>query len=138
MKRKKRIQVFFLLSGLLAIALVIVAYKMYTKPHRSVEDARAISIAAKDLFDAYEKNEATADTEYLNQVVEVTGKVSEISTNMDSKKVVVLETGDLMFGVRCTMRDSLVSIQVGETTTIKGICTGHLSDVVITNGILKR
>ena len=136
--KKKSIQIIFLLVGLLAITLVVVAYKMYTKPHRSVEDEKAITIVATELFNAYEKNETAANTKYLNQMLEVTGKVSEVSTNMDSKKVVVLETSNLVFGVRCTMQDSLVSIQVGATTTIKGICTGYLSDVVITNGILKK
>lgn len=138
MKRKKSILIILLLGGLLAITLVVVAYKMYTKPHRSVEDETAIAIVATELFDAYEKNETAANTKYLNQVLEVTGKVSEVSTNMDGKKVVVLETSSQMFGVRCSMQDSLVSIQVRATTTIKGICTGYLSDVVITNGILKK
>lgn len=74
----------------------------------------------------------------MNKVLEVTGKVSEVSANMDNKRVVVLGTADLMFGVRCTMEDSLTSVQVGTTVTIKGICSGYLSDVVITNGILKK
>lgn len=138
MNRKKSIQIFFLLSGLFAVVLVIVAYKMFTKPHRLVENETAIAVVATELFDTYEKSEAVADTRYLNQVLEVTGKVSEISTNMVNKKVIVLETSNPMFGVRCTMQDSLISIQVGTTTTIKGICTGYLSDVVITNGILKN
>jgi tRNA_anti-like len=138
MNRKRSIQIFFLLSGLFAIALVIVAYKMYTKPNRLVENETAIVIGATKLFDTYEKSESVADTKYLNQVLEVTGKVSEISANMDNKKVILLETSNPMFGVRCTMQDSLISIQVGTTITIKGICTGYLSDVVITNGILKN
>lgn len=138
MYTKKIILVSVVITAILLFMVAIGAFRMYTKPHRSVEDENAIRVAATELFDAYVKNEAEANTKYLNQVLEVTGKVSEVSTNLDNKKVVVLETKDLMFGVRCTMEDSLVSIQVGAITTIKGICTGYLSDVVITNAILKK
>jgi hypothetical protein len=34
------------------------------------------------------------------------------------------------------MNDSETKVQVGEVVTIKGICTGYLSDVVITNAII--
>ena len=120
------------------VVLALAAYKMYTKPHRSVEAENAIVITATDLFDAFEKDEPLANKIYLNKVLEVTGRVSEVSENLDEKKIIVLETSHMIFGVRCTMADSAVSLPVGAQATIKGICTGYLSDVIITDGILKK
>jgi len=68
--------------------------------------------------------------------MEVTGTVSEILTNQDGRSVLVLKTNDPLFGISCTMTDDISRVQPGMSVTIKGICTGYLSDVVITNGIL--
>jgi hypothetical protein len=138
MDSKKTIKIILALAGLLTIVLAFVGYKMYTKQHRSVEDEKAIVVSASRLFEDFEKNELDANTKYLDKVIEVTGKISEVSVNLDMKPVIMLETYNMMFGIRCTMEDSLLTIQPGTTATIKGICTGYLSDVVITNGILKR
>jgi len=126
----------FLIAALCIVVLIFVAYKMYTKPHRSVERERGIEMTASQLFDAFAQNEALANVEYLDKVMEVTGKVSEIGVNLDKKPIIMLETNDMLFGIRCTMADSLLAIEPGSTVTIKGICTGYLSDVVLTSGII--
>jgi tRNA_anti-like len=43
---------------------------------------------------------------------------------------VLLKTDDLMFGVNCTMEDD-AQVKTGEQISIKGICTGYLTDVVL-------
>jgi len=135
---RKTIQTILAGIALVVVVVMIVAYKMYNKPHRAVEDEEALVVTAAQLFGDFEKNESEANKKYLDRVVEVTGKISELSTNMDNKTIVLLETNNLMFGVYCTMSESSVTAQVGSTATIKGICTGYLSDVVIINGILKK
>lgn len=126
----------FLIAVLGIVVLIFVAYKMYTKPHRSVERERGIEVTAVQLFDAFAQNEAQANAKYLDKVMEVTGKVSEVGVNLDKKPIIMLETNDMLFGIRCTMADSLLTIEPGSTVTIKGICTGYLSDVVLTSGII--
>jgi ATP-dependent 26S proteasome regulatory subunit len=127
-----------LIGMVLAAVLVIVGYKLYNKDHRSVEDETAIVLNASDLFGEYEANETEANTKYLDKVLEVTGTVSEIITNQDGKSVIILSTSNPMFGINCTMEGDSENISVGSTVSIKGICTGYLSDVVITRGVATK
>jgi hypothetical protein len=136
MTSKRTKQTIFLVALLLIVVSIFVAYKMYTKPHRSVENEKGMVVTAVQLFDAFERDETQANAKYLDNVIEVTGKVSEIGVNLDKKPIVMLETNNMMFGIRCTMVDSMLTIEPGATVTIKGICTGYLSDVVITSGII--
>jgi len=61
----------------------------------------------------------------------VAGKITELTTNQEMKPVLTLETENPMFGVRCTMEDPTINVQVGDSVNIKGICSGYLSDVII-------
>lgn len=89
-----------------------------------------------ELFRIFEEDEAQANKLYLDKVLEISGKITEITANQDMTPIIVLETENMVFGIRCTMNDSETKVQVGEAVTIKGICTGYLSDVVITNAIV--
>jgi cell division septation protein DedD len=123
--------------ALIALAGILIGYVLYNKPHRSVADEQAVSVPAGELFKAFETDENTANSKYLNKVVAVSGVVSEVSTNMEGKMVVILQTDDPMFGVSCTLADSQQQkIEKESAVIIKGICTGYLSDVVIVQGIV--
>ncbi len=122
----------------IVLALVVtcgVIYLMYNKPHRDPASETSIKVSAADLFKSFEDNEAEANKLYLDKVLEVTGKISEVTSNQNGVPVLTLETENIMFGVRCTVENTESITQVGETITIKGICTGYLSDVIITNAI---
>ena len=121
--------------GLLVVVISGVAYFMYNKPHRDPAIEKSIKISSTDLFKRFEENEAEANKLYLDKVLEVTGKITEVTSNQNVMSVVALETENMMFGVRCTMEKTDSETEVGETITIKGICTGYLSDVIITNAI---
>jgi hypothetical protein len=120
---------------LIVMAGILIGYVLYNKPHRSVADEDAIRVEAVELFKAFESDETLANTKYLNKAVEVSGVVAEVSTNMEGKTVVILQTDDPMFGVSCTLAD-IQQVTAKSTVTIKGICTGYLSDVVIVQGIV--
>lgn len=103
---------------------------VWNKPQQNIKQATAISINATDLFNAYSLNEKEANKNYIDKVVAVTGEVSTIATNSEGKTVVLLKTDDLMFGVNCTLEENTV-VKPGETITLKGLCTGYLTDVVL-------
>ena len=125
-----------LVIAILAIGVMaILAYRFYNKPHRVVADEEAVRIDAVELFDAFQQDEHKANLLYLDKALEIKGSVSEILQNQDGKTVVVLKTNDPLFGISCTM-STPVTVQPGMMVTIKGICTGYLSDVVITNGLM--
>jgi hypothetical protein len=131
MKSKKTI------LAILAIAIVVVIiYRQYNKPHRSVDDEKAMRVTAADLYQSFNADESRANQLYLDKAVEVNGIVDQIITNQDKKTVVILRSGNPTAGVACTLDAFAAVIRIGDTASIKGICTGYLSDVVITNGQL--
>jgi len=103
---------------------------VWNKPMQDVKNAKAISVPATVIFNEYSANEKTANTKYIDKIVEVTGEVNSVSKNSEGKTVVLLKTDDLMFGVNCTMEDD-AQVKTGEQISIKGICTGYLTDVVL-------
>jgi hypothetical protein len=117
------------------VAVCIVLYLMYNKPHRDPATEQSIKVSSIELFKAFENNEMEANKLYLDKVLEVGGKITEVSANQNGMPVLALETENILFGVRCTMSNTTSDVEVGETVTIKGICTGYLSDVIITNAI---
>lgn len=137
-KWKVPTRVILLIVGLIILSGVFIGYELYNKPQRSVEDEVAIAITAKELFQKFESDEAKANATFLNKAVLVTGKISEISRNQDGKTVLVLETDNPMFGVTCTLEDSMEVVAPQTNVSVKGICTGYLSDVVVTRGILEN
>lgn len=134
---KKLIPVIILL---LAIIGGTVAYRMYNKPHRDIasEDA-AFSLTADELFDAFEENEADANANYLDKVVEVTGEVVEVTENSAGQAVIMLAASNAMIGgVSATMQEAgEVNISEGQAFTVKCRCTGFLMDVILVNCSIK-
>ena len=125
-----------LIVSLLFVTLTFIGLKLYNKPHRSVADEESIPISASQLFVDFEQDESVANQKYLDHVVDVTGVVSETLTNQQGQTVVFLKSENPMFGIQCTLESHSIGVSPGSTITVKGICTGYLSDVVITKGIL--
>lgn len=128
-----------IIVGFLAIAVIgFYATKWYlrSKPKRDVVQETAVNVTAQVLWDAYNTNEFVADSLYNNKAVQVTGKVKKISQNQDGNTVVLLETGDPIFGVNCTFKETPKNIAEGANITFKGICTGFISSVTIKDGVL--
>jgi uncharacterized protein YpmB len=134
--KKSILRVIFVLLPLIVLIGAFIAYEQYTKPHRAVEEEASIAIEASQLFREFEADEMTANQNYLNKVLSVTGTVVAMNTNQEGASVIILETENPMFGVSCTLQEKNDSIKVGNRVTIKGICTGYLSDVVVNRGIL--
>jgi hypothetical protein len=126
----------YLFAGLAVTIAAIAVYFYVNKPHRSVSEETALRVSADSLFQAFQANEAEANAKYLNQVIVVSGKVKTVETNTEGKTVIVLDAGDLMFGVNCTLAES-TTVAVDQVVSIKGICTGYLADVIINQAIVE-
>ena len=132
-------RIFFTLGCGLVVALAGTALYLYNKPPRNVADETGIPVSATELYSKFTSNEPKANQVYLNKVLQVSGQVLEVKNSTSAGKVVVLNTGDPMFGVACTLSNVEIparQVKPGEKITIKGICTGYLSDVVLTNSYL--
>jgi DNA/RNA endonuclease YhcR with UshA esterase domain len=119
---------------LVVILLAVATYTwffVWNKPQTNVAKADALKIEASALLNEYTTNEQTANQKYLEKILEVTGVVMSITKNAEGQTVVLLKTNDPVFGINCTMEEKEVVLKEGDTVTLKGICTGYLTDVVL-------
>lgn len=127
----------FIISAVLLLAVGLgVAVYFYNKPHQNMTKAEAaFSLPAEELFAAYEADETIANEKYLDQIIEVTGTVTNVTENEEGNLTLTLDGGSMMFGVICEMDtfsdQAAQTYEAGQTITLKGICTGMLMDVVL-------
>jgi polyisoprenoid-binding protein YceI len=124
----------------IVIAVVIIGFivlKIMTKnAERHVETEKGIVITAAQLVTAFNTSEDSANKQYLNKTLELTGIVASVDTNENHQSVILLKTPEASTGVLCTFKKNIGSVKVGNTITCKGICTGFLSNVTVTDGVL--
>jgi hypothetical protein len=127
---------------LLAVIGAAVGFYQYNKPHQNMEKADAdVTMTAPELFQAFEKDELSANETYLDKVVEVKGEVQQVSINDEGGISLTLNSGNDMFGVICQLDEltehQKTTFEPGEEVTVKGICTGMLMDVVLVRCVVK-
>jgi hypothetical protein len=127
---KKRSLIIFILLAVLIGTAILFIYTKWNKAPESIDKADAVQINATDLFREFSENEQQATQTYNGKVLEITGIVSSIATNQEGKTIVQLQTNDPLFGINCTMEKEEM-IKEGETVTIKGICSGFTTDVIL-------
>lgn len=112
---------------------------VYSKTHhRNVQSEKGIVIQADSLSAAYQANEKNANALYLNKAVEISGTIVSIDKNQEGKITLIIGRADSFSNVSVTLISSApLSQKIGETITIKGVCTGALSDVIVTEGLVK-
>lgn len=123
---------------MIAVIGGVVGYRMWNKPHREVESEKGIEITAVELVKEYAGNEGTANAKYLDKTIQVTGEVTEIKTNQEGNTTVTLKSDDPFAGVFCTLKEKSVDIASGANVTIKGICSGMLSDVRLREAVVVK
>ncbi|MBK7787721.1 MAG: hypothetical protein IPP37_03380 [Saprospiraceae bacterium] len=115
-------------------------YYQYNRPVASLESANAdVVLEAPALLKAFETNETTANTQYLDKVIEVSGQISRIEEDGE-KKSIYLSTGNEMSSVICEMESasSTEGLAAGSKVVVKGKCTGYLMDVVLVQSVVKK
>jgi hypothetical protein len=123
--------IFTVLLLLLVSGAAYTWFFVWNQPQKNIQNATALEISAADLFTLYQADEKKANTQFIDKVLQVRGEVSSISKNTEGNMIVMLKTSDPMFGVNCTMEQSGITIDTGTTVTLKGICSGYLTDVVL-------
>ena len=131
-----KFKIFVIVILLLIVVGGVVGYNMWTKPNRSVENEKGISITAAQLVKEFQENEATANGKYLNKAIEVTGTVAESGKNQDGKPTITLSSDDAFSGVFCTLKETQGNLASGASVTIKGICSGMLTDVRLSEAVV--
>ena len=125
-----------IIAALIAVALyavvmaAIYGLTQYEKPRENISEKKAdVSINSEQLQQSFETNEQTANTDYLNKVIEVSGPVGNVSSNQQGAQVITLRKADKDVGVLCTMMkeesDKVKTIKAGQQVKLKGLCTGY-------------
>jgi hypothetical protein len=130
-----------LIGALITIVLAIAAvwfFVFYAPTHfkRDVADEKGIQITAAALVKAYQENESNANTLYLDKPIEIKGEIGEVKADQTGNTTLTLKSEDAFASVFCTLKKADPSLKAGQTITVKGICTGFLSDVVLKEAII--
>ncbi|WP_378174876.1 hypothetical protein [Aquimarina sp. SS2-1] len=124
---------------LVLIAVIIVGFTMYNKPHLDVAASKAdVVITAGELVKHFEEDETAANKKFLDQLIQIKGKVKNLSYEK-GKPVITLEAKGNMGDVMCHLppQEPLdLTIKIGSSITVKGICTGYLLDVVMVKCVI--
>jgi hypothetical protein len=133
MKVKK---IFLFAVPAIIIISAAIGWYQYNKPQQDVAGLSAQAVTAENLFKDFSSNETTANKNYLNKALEVKGKVLEVKQTQQAQQQVILDSGDPMFGIACTLDQPAQNLKPGDLVTIKGICTGYLNDVILIRSLL--
>lgn len=110
-----------------------IGYYMYNKPVASLENKKPdVEVSAAKLITDYEADEKAANDAYLGKVVQVNGKIANITSD-EGKMKIHLETENPISLVIAEMEDSSKtgSLKTGDEIMLKGMCSGYLSDVIL-------
>ena len=121
-----------------AIGGGIVYKKLHEKAPTGATAKVDVTMTAEQLAKEFATDEKTANTKYLNKNIEVSGVVTETNKNQDGGLMVMLETGDPINVVQCTMDSSAAVVNKGDKVTIKGICSGNNMGVCLTGCAIKK
>jgi hypothetical protein len=133
----KRILLLLLALGAIGAGF---GYYMYNKPVASLEKQKAdVMVTAAQLIADYEADEQSANDKYLGKVVEVSGKVADITTE-EGKTKVQIETPNPISLIICELETGTEtgSLKAGDETVIKGMCSGYLSDVILVQATIVK
>lgn len=113
-------------GAVLIITLLATGMGLYlwNKPHTNVAGAEAIKTEAIPLYQSFTSDSVNAKKQFLQQVVEVKGVTSKISTNQQNQQVVLVKTATDGASINCTMEKADSEIKAGDSVVLKGICEG--------------
>jgi len=131
--------VFTLGCGLVAFLAGFLVY-LYNKPTRNITTETGIPVTAAELYTQFTSDHLQANEVYLNKVLQVSGQVLAIKHSRYAAPVVILNTGDPMCGIACSFNNNVSPtaqpVKPGEKIIIKGVCTGYVNHVVLSNSSL--
>lgn len=114
---------------------------VFRKADVSVASKKAdIEIQATELLKKFTDNEESANAEFLDKVIAVSGLVDKVTEDSTSVSVCLKNPEDAA-GVMCGFDKTMIdktTIKPGDSVRVKGICTGYLMDVVLNKCSLEK
>jgi hypothetical protein len=118
-----------ILGLLLALVGGSVGYYLFNKPHEDMAVKKSdAQLTAAQLRSNFESNKNKAESDYLTKIIEVSGKIKEVSADT-SGTTLLLEAGSESSAVSCTLdkfsQQKKTIFNIGEDVRLKGICIGQ-------------
>jgi hypothetical protein len=138
-RSNRRRNIFLIILLILGIA-AYAGYRYYNKPAARAEDEKAVAVTAEELLRVYQSDSATANRQYLDKWIAVTGVVTSSEVNQSGQNNIFFGSDEDPFapGISCAMREKSVSVKAGDRITLKGRCTGMATDVIVADCILQK
>lgn len=126
--------IYFIGLAIMAAAVTAPAYSEYTEKAQAAQEAMAdtestadegaITVTARQLFQAYEANEVAADQQYKGKQLAVEGSVSGISKDAFDGIFIELNTGNEFQSVHATGLPEETASQLSKGDRISLACVG--------------
>lgn len=124
--------------NIIIVVLVIIAglaWYGYREWNRTNKDLKGVNadhtLQATELIAAFEKDSASSNRKYLDDVLSVSGNVKSIDRE-GNPVVISLGEGSQMSSVQCSMDSTYAAdykeIEEGDQVSIKGLYIGYLSE----------
>ncbi len=116
-------------------------FYLFNKPHADIaSQSPAATLSASDLFNEFSSDETVANQKYSGKVVEVNGEIHSIEEGSNGDMNILLMGASDMFGVSCNISKEEISqdLVIGQQVSIKGECSGMLSDVVLIRCVIVK
>jgi len=104
-----------------------VGYYLYNKKPLNPNDVSPdTKTTSTELYQAFAADTVAAKKNFSrkDEVVEVSGLVTGISQNADKQPYFLLKTNVEGASVNCTMEGPAENIKMGDSVSLKGVCTG--------------
>lgn len=130
-----------LFIALIVLALVILAgtYFFFNYSGKAAGKLKADhQIDAVALYEAYSSDETAGNQKYLDKILEVRGAIIDKMEDEQGSVVLILGVPNAMSGVMCTLipDERADDRQVGDSVSVRGRCTGMLTDVVLNQCVI--
>ena len=131
-----------ILIGLIILMSIVIlfALNLYNKPHLNVEKTEAdLVINIHELLDDYKNDENLANGKYVDQVIQISGEISEINIE-NGNSIIIFKDSTGTSSVMCHMSPEenlkVLKLKKDGEIILKGICTGYLLDVILIRCVL--
>ena len=125
----------------MALAGILFGLYMFNLKAKDLQKVKPdFVITAGELQKAFEANETTANTTYLDKVIEVSGTINDLKSGEGNTFNVSLKTESPMSSVICTFQSmtGLQNLKSGDQITIRGQCSGFLMDILLNNCVVVK
>ena len=104
-------------------------------------EAPAFTMTADQLYAEYAANQVAADQKYKDQVVSVSGPITDIGKDISDTAYVVIGGTDSLDGVQCFFssgsESQVAAMSKGQSITVKGRVQGKVANIVLQDSVLQ-